>query len=263
MNPTKLIPLASVLLFVVSANFSTAQILVQDRGVERSLDQQITLNLNDVAFEVVWQKLKYRYHVNLEVTPSALDAGLSDQDIVSFNSTGVSLRNALSKFLDKYDCSFVTYGNAVRIMPIEECQKTIQIKSYDCRKLIKSFSPKTVETVYYNGERTDMSVESLDSILNSKRSDKQETRTDAGNGRVASSHYLVHRRELTAGQNLADVIKQLTPADSWAEGGGKGTISVVNGWLMIRQNGIIHQDIPRLLDLLEKDLSSGHVISQK
>ena len=234
-----------------------AQTVIQNRKIETQLNVATTLEFEETEFSTVLHEIKDKHKINISVHQSAIDAGLGNDDLVTINMSGGSLRSALVLFLDKFECTYVVKDGFLQLMTKDESERYIMVKSYDCRKLLEHFKAKTVETVYYNGKPTDLPkgavplkdrkyVSEGKSVLN-----KQEKENE-------THQYFVHRQNLTSGQHLAHVIQKMCTSNLWSGPGEKGTITEVNGRLFIKQTTRGHQEIEQILELLKADLVSNN-----
>ena len=77
---------------------------------------------------------------------------------------------------------------------------------------------------------------------------EEVTKGDQENG------YFVFRKSLTPGQHLAHVITSSIEPGSWKDNGGTGTISEVNGVLIIQHSQRIHHRIKQMIEILRMEL---------
>ncbi len=253
-----LVAKTTVLLLFLTAfsTYSHCQTIIQDRAVEKRLSEKTQLEFEETEFLTVINEIRDDHKVNISVHQSAKDAGLDDADLVTINIAGVSLKSALTLFLDQYDCTYLVKDGFLQIMTKDESSQIMRVKSYDCRELVKLIDAKTIETVYFNGkpqnssERKSIARSGLVVVDNTKTDKDQKAKNDENR----SGQYLLHKQRLSPSENLAHVIMQMTGRKSWSKYGGSGSIVDVNGWIMIRHHGDMHHEVEKIIELLKLDL---------
>ena len=271
---------ATILIAFVAPAFSQSKPNPQsfnERVVEKELEKSISVDLEEQEFSTLVSTLKSKYQLDIIVDQSAVDAGLGPDDLVTFKYSDTRARIAFDNFLSRYDASYTIKDNRILVYANEQAHKHLRVKIYPCREILATIKPKLMyqrvsrQSLRNRGlargpggpafrlpDRTNQEHEqTVEKKSAPKTKTTQETRPATTTmvvpqppARTKSEIQFSDKKVLVgAAEQLIRVIESSVEPDSWD---GVGTISELNGLLVVAQTEKAHIKIRRFLDEFKK-----------
>ena len=226
--------LVITLIFSSTGKFLSAQSPTSETEkesiVEKKLETEISFQQKDDKFSKLVAHLVEACSLKIKIHQSAMDAGLANDDLISFDYEKTRLRTALTLFLDKYECTYRIKDDILILMTRDEAQNHLRMKLYPCRDILKW-------------------IEDADPELKQKVNKSTDKATETQKAKTIFSADTRHE--------LTFLIENMVAPDSWEGSEGLGTHRILNGILIVSQTEEVHSKINKLLKQLRKTLPQG------
>ena len=262
-----------------------------NRKTEQTLKERTDLAYDQTPFREVLEDLESRTGLKFLLHRSAMEDSLTEDNPFTFNLACTPLNRGLMMMLEKDNATYVINDGVVVIISIDEEMDFLRIKAYDCRELLaslpKSTGRFTIRNVFgggggFGGGGFGGAVDGYGGggyggggVVSIPPTQFQEdgsgTSPPTTSGRSAEIALLDQKLKqileavkaqeekvdddyLSEGDAsvLIETIMNSVAPDSWRDSGsGVGTISTINGILLISQSEKSHLQIDRLLTDLE------------
>jgi len=244
----------------------------KDEVTRTQLDQVISIDYEDVEFETVLNKMGEISGLNFVTHPTAMDVGLTEDDLVTMKFSKTRLRTALVMFLDKYDCTFAIRDGILILMTKEEAENHHSLRIYDCQDLIMihqqgesndgSGSSNSVGGASGSGGLFNAPESLLATKIKKANSDRQELSAPSGAPKVVGTTKPPKSKKSNSvfprvsGYELTDIINRTCEPDSWDDVEGNGVIQELNGMVFVKNTETVHHEIENLLRQLRQKISA-------
>ena len=224
----------------------------RDRQLFGALDRQIPVDFRREPFDQVIERFADAHRINFIVNWNDLQrVGVERSTPIDLSlPNGITLKRALTEVLEQagegvVDLGYDVSDGAITIASQDFLSKKTYPVVYDIRDLLVGVPqfPETPTTGFVDrGRRSSRVSEEAD--LPWQYGDDDDDEPEANPERTSRIRQLV------------ELIRDTIAPDSWRENGGSiGTISEINGQLVITQNSAVHGQIKGLLDRLREERS--------
>jgi hypothetical protein len=214
----------------------------QNQRIASALNEPTELDFTDQEFRQVISEIQDKHNIPIFIDQSAIDAGLSPEDSVTINMSGVSLGSALTLFLHGFDCTFIVKNEFLIIATKDSCPYVV--RTFNCREIFEHLQPTgTGSGLLGNTAGADLlggnklSAGGTDSILR---------------GLLGGEDFVADPRVQT---RIMQLIQKMVSPESWEEGLEQaGALEFAGAVLFVRQQGPEIEQIGQVLDDLLNEL---------
>ena len=113
------------------------------RQVEETFQKKVDFDFDEAAMNRVLQILTAETGVNFQLTQSAQDDLLTDDELITCGLKSITLHTAMRAMLSKYNATYVIQSGIVLIISKEDRESShfLRTKMFDCRNLISKMDP--------------------------------------------------------------------------------------------------------------------------
>jgi len=106
-------------------------------AVERALDKTLAFDLTEAALDDVVDWLRSELKISIHVDRRSLDdIGIGIETPITFQLSGIPVRNALDLLLEELDLTWLIHDNVLVITSVETAEATLETKTYDVADLV-------------------------------------------------------------------------------------------------------------------------------
>jgi uncharacterized membrane protein YgcG len=209
--------------------------------IEKALNEVTELNYSDSEFRRVINEIQQAHDIPIYVQTSAKDAGLDDEELVSIKMKGVPLRDALTFFLQDFDCTYVVKGGFLVIADSQDCP--FAVRTFNCQEILGFAQPGLGELALNAGK-----------AQSGGRGGGGFGGGGAGGGGgfggrgTGGGGRPMMTPEQVAQDRLTQLIEEMVSPDSWESADGEGSLRFVGDILVVRQRGPELHQIGQVLD---------------
>ena len=267
----------------------------RNRKTEIALDELTTLDFVDNEFSRVLAEIKDRHNLSIIVHESAADLGLSLDDLVTIQLSGVRLRTALENFLARFDCTYTVVDGLLVLASQDVAQHVV--RTFNCAEVLTIIESQMKRDGQTSSKPNRPSSPSSDSggagdfMIGPKKSSSgggsiggdfvggsgggdspQSNRKNIimkqigggglggggfGGGGVDMTISVGNSPRDQAKEDLKQLIMQMVSPGSWMEDGGIGQIRFIGDVLVVRHQGPELYRVGQFLDDIKNELGNA------
>jgi len=209
------------------------QRVLSSEDVERILSRTLSFVCDEQEFREVRKGLEAETKINIVIDPN-LEGEFDDETLITCNMNNVRMVTGLRFLLKPYNATYKIDDGVLVIISIDDTglEENLRTRVFDCRQLRAKFSE--TQPMALNNDVADGKKKGSQ-LVQPPGQDKENVVTSR------TREYL-----------LVNLIQNNVAPDSWADtGSGEGSLTFVNGLLVVTQSQLVLEKIEKLLDDLK------------
>ncbi|MFT7632325.1 MAG: hypothetical protein ACI87E_003377 [Mariniblastus sp.] len=218
-----------------------------NREIMKKLMASVDFDFDETPWSEIEEYLESNLQLNIILTISAKDDALSEDEPLTFSSSGTSVLSAMRQMLVKHNATVTVQGSFLKIISLDDADDPRYFSNhfYNVRALLDAIREKEQVRL---GKPQAPAKPVLSHDLDEEDQADDLFGTGMGMDRVPVT-------TVTAESMLTDIVTSSVANDSWSKSGkGKASINIVAGYMIVSSSSDVASGVRTFLDDLEYHL---------